>query len=1657
VLIGAQAKFKVTFKNAGAVGYGPFLDLVLDAGGAGVKKTGCACDGITFVSAKMVGVNGGPFALTPASPTPTLTAPCGNAPATVPHPFASSGVQPLTLPAGAQLVTLTLPFGSFDPTQPAIEVEVTVNVSNLADVGIPLQVWARGGFRYGTDPLDNPSLPDPPILTDENPPGTQVANVTLWGAQGQMTPGVLIVNKTYLGPEGENATGPNFIGYYPLKYRLTIEVAPGQTLSNVVLTDCLPDNMAFHQIVSITNGGTPGNLPPVDVPASPNCLTVNWATLNGSASVVFEFFIPENDASGNTVLPPNCKPAASKDELRVTAFWTPLDACDGGLQPVGDGPVYDTLSDKCIAIQKSVALSNDTGAQGFTPGDTLKYTLDFQISDYKTIGAIDITDMLSDGQQLVALTPTLTVKDRFGTTSGAFVTSSDLLVAPYTNNVGGVNGGTQLTFLISQKMINIAPPIPRHAAGILTGGYAAGSSSTVPATGRIVFYAQITDTFANQQPGDKFVDKEDPIKNSVRIGGKVLTNVIPPAMPTSTGLDAFDDSGTAVSIVGDRLEKTVYMVQRRNALGVFKPACGPGSSGPCSNAPGVPQEVLPGDLVTYELKKTIPSSDAEKLTVEDWLPRPTYNVTGTTFVNSTCGTLNAGQACLGPSNSLNVPPNVTVNAATNGIKFDYGTFDDPTNTPKTIDLLITEAVTNLPFADGLFLTNEAQECESNTFGKFFCQVAVAQVNVRQPNLRIRKAVVYSSNTNAVFTPAPPAPLGPVPPAAVFNQTGFAGGIVNSANVGLINSNVSNVDANDIVTFAITIENAGGAPAYDVKVRDIIPTDTLGNPSCFTIVPNTIQVKRGTGALVAPALYSINSTAAGFTITSNPTLPIPLSAYNQNSGANVVVVTFQAKMRADIKPGCCDNVARLERYSSTLGGPDFVAANVNAPFDDAAQVCVKPTLTKSLVATSEPHTAPQVSTTPQNASNTPQVAIGEIVRYRLLTIVPEGGVLTNLQVTDALPAGMKFMGAGTTRIAFIANQGGLIRSGPLSSPLFSATGNAPLSSAVLKLKPPFTNALVTGGAGCGSPVIFNLGNVQNTDNDNDLEYVEIEFDALVCNAASNQDGVALGNTFTASAGGALLAASNSINVNIVEPDLKLTKTASPSTVVSGGTLSYAVTVTNTGTTQAFDVKFTDTLPTGLALVPASVAVVGSCLPSPGINQAVPSVTCLSVPQGGAFTVKYQAVATAPSCPATLTNKAAVTWTSLPASGTPVGANNPTLSSTPGASGANDGERNGTTAPLALNDYAATASAPLNVKCPPCATPPQKMVAWWPFDEPNGAATLKDIAGFNNAGTPKPSSPLGSAGAPVAVAGKVGGALSFNPNFQQNGPNVEVPDHPEINFGTNDFSIDAWVYVPTPPAVYIHPIVDKLSINAAGTQGSGYALSLVGSFSSGARLQFVMGTGSTLVGYLGPNAPSVPFNTWTHVTVTVGRSTGAVTFYVNGAPLTTTPATMPAGSVTNNVPLLIGESRTPGVHQAAITLDELEMFSKLLTQGEIQSIVNAGPAGKCRCVLTTVEKLSCNANGTFTYIFILTNNSGATVSTVNLSTASNVNVTPSTLSIPPLAPGASTAISVTISGPGAVPGANVCLSVGLAGPASPGCRAEHCIKLPACNLSRAPDRR
>src|SRR6185503_7219242 len=115
----------------------------------------------------------------------------------------------------------------------------------------------------------------------------------------------------------------------------------------------------------------------------------------------------------------------------------------------------------------------------------------------------------------------------------------------------------------------------------------------------------------------------------------------------------------------------------------------------------------------------------------------------------------SGQACrLMPAHTLPGTPTLIPDPATNSLKFDYGTFFNTSNPPGKIDLLFTSTVTNQPFADGLFVTNVAQECEYDSFSNVpHCKTTIAQVKVREPKLQITKGVVATNNTHGVFTPA----------------------------------------------------------------------------------------------------------------------------------------------------------------------------------------------------------------------------------------------------------------------------------------------------------------------------------------------------------------------------------------------------------------------------------------------------------------------------------------------------------------------------------------------------------------------------------------------------------------------------------------------------------------------------------------------------------------------------------------------------------------------------------------------------------------------------------------------------------------------------------------------------------------------------------------
>ncbi|MBK7393686.1 MAG: hypothetical protein IPI64_10365 [Chloracidobacterium sp.] len=239
-------------------------------------------------------------------------------------------------------------------------------------------------------------------------------------------------------------------------------------------------------------------------------------------------------------------------------------------------------------------------------------------------------------------------------------------------------------------------------------------------------------------------------------------------------------------------------------------------------------------------------------------------------------------------------------------------------------------------------------------------------------------------------------------------------------------------------------------------------------------------------------------------------------------------------------------------------------------------------------------------------------------------------------------------------------------------------------------------------------------------------------------------------------------------------------------------------------------------------------------------------------------------------------------------------------------------------LSAAEVRSVANANGSGKCKPTATtPPAGVVGWW-----GGDGFVSDISGnANHAALVN--------GAGFAV-GKVGQA------FKLDGINdyVEVPHNANINFGaTQPMSFEVWLYR-TSDAAY-QPIFSKRPDCVVQQH---YFLH----FYPGGN-QFGFGaTGAPANGvYTTPD--KLPLNTWTHVSVSYD---GAIaTMYVNGVAVANHAMTLDP----NTVPLVIGGEPTCGAYFGG-QIDDLTFYNRAITQTEIQSIVNAGLAGKLKQMAT-----------------------------------------------------------------------------------------------------------
>ncbi|HEY4248180.1 MAG TPA: LamG-like jellyroll fold domain-containing protein [Lacunisphaera sp.] len=212
-------------------------------------------------------------------------------------------------------------------------------------------------------------------------------------------------------------------------------------------------------------------------------------------------------------------------------------------------------------------------------------------------------------------------------------------------------------------------------------------------------------------------------------------------------------------------------------------------------------------------------------------------------------------------------------------------------------------------------------------------------------------------------------------------------------------------------------------------------------------------------------------------------------------------------------------------------------------------------------------------------------------------------------------------------------------------------------------------------------------------------------------------------------------------------------------------------------------------------------------------------------------------------------------------------------------------------------------------------PGAISAWWPAN-----AEVHEVINGNHDVEFLPRGP-------GFGAGEQGQAFTFN------GSDVygRVPAHPDLDIGVSaaGLTVELWV---NPAEAHDVPLVQWSSGNSDG-------LSLR-SWINGSGLYAFL-TDTTGVGHsFGVNS-ILPLNTWSHVAVTYDKATGIGRLYRNGTLLIEQALGIFTPQTT--YPLLFGALPREGRYFKG-SIDEITLYRRALSLGELQAIYSAGPDGK-----------------------------------------------------------------------------------------------------------------
>lgn len=343
-----------------------------------------------------------------------------------------------------------------------------------------------------------------------------------------------------------------------------------------------------------------------------------------------------------------------------------------------------------------------------------------------------------------------------------------------------------------------------------------------------------------------------------------------------------------------------------------------------------------------------------------------------------------------------------------------------------------------------------------------------------------------------------------------------------------------VDAGDTVNYTINVTNTGGADAYESTIRDVLPSGINSSTCTVSAQP------AGSGDLFA----------AGYTLSS---------VIAPNGTASFA---FSCIVDTSIQVSNTHRNTAYVSWASANGAPHFPEVNDTADFSTSPRLSQK-----TMVGTDKTHT--NESGVGTNAD--PRiVSVGEKIRYQLAVTIPEG-TSNSARLYDYLPSGLQYV-MGSAKVALISDRG--------ISSTFACTSGNNLQVTGDTITTPTCGINPNGSSfGSGTDANFIIGDLVNSDDDANDEYIVIEFDALVMDNSVNQQNRKSYNRFRPRFNNVNFTLSNAVYYRVVEPQLTLETTATATTL---NTVNMTVDVNNSGQATAFQVAGNDGSPWSITL-------------------------------------------------------------------------------------------------------------------------------------------------------------------------------------------------------------------------------------------------------------------------------------------------------------------------------------------------------------------------------------------------------------------------------------------------------------------------------------------